>query len=66
MIGRALRGVWEFVVGDDWRAALGVLVALGLTAIAAAAGLAAWWICPLAAIATLYLSVQSVLRRRRC
>lgn len=39
-----LRAVWEFVVGDDWLLALGVTVALGLTALADAADLAAWWI----------------------
>ena len=30
-----LLGVWEFVVGDDWRTALGVVLALGLTALLA-------------------------------
>ena len=27
-----LRFLWDFVVGDDWRIAVGVVVALGLTA----------------------------------
>ena len=31
-------GVWEFVVGDDWITAAGVVLALGLTALAAEAG----------------------------
>ena len=30
--------VWDFVVGDDWRTAVGVVVALGVTAIVAEAG----------------------------
>lgn len=57
---RALRGIWEFVVGDDWRAALGVAAALALTAGLDAAGLPAWWACPLAAAGILYLSVRRV------
>lgn len=61
----ALRGIWEFVVGDDWRAALGVLLALAATAALEGAGLAAWWICPLAAVAILYLSVRRAAVARR-
>ena len=41
-------GVWEFVVGDDWVTALGVVVALGVTAIVAGAGGTAWWMMPVA------------------
>jgi hypothetical protein len=50
--------VWEFVVGDDWRIALGVAAALGLTAIVAATGAAAWWIMPPAVIGLLALSLR--------
>ena len=57
-----LLGVWEFVVGDDWRAAIGVVLALGLTAIAAAADIAAWWIMPLAVLAILALSLRRAAR----
>lgn len=38
--------VWEFVVGDDWRLAAGVVVALGATAVIVAAGASAWWVTP--------------------
>jgi hypothetical protein len=58
----ALLGAWEFVVGDDWRAAIGVAFALGLTAIVAAAGLTAWWIMPLAVLAILALSLRRAAR----
>ncbi|MBV8081081.1 MAG: hypothetical protein JO186_11990 [Actinobacteria bacterium] len=44
---------WEFVVGDDWVAALGVVVAVAVTA-----ALAAWWVLPLAVLAVLYVSLQ--------
>jgi hypothetical protein len=45
----AVRFLWEFVVGDDWRIAVGVVVALGATALVAGTSVAAWWIVPLAA-----------------
>jgi hypothetical protein len=60
-----LRFVWEFVVGDDWRIAAGVACALAVTALVAGAGVAAWWILPLAAAALLAGSVWRVARPRR-
>jgi hypothetical protein len=57
-----LLGVWEFVVGDDWRAAIGVVLALGLTAIVATANIAAWWIMPLAVLVILTLSLRRAAR----
>lgn len=56
-------GVWDFVVGDDWRTALGVVAALGLTALIAAAGSAAWWTMPLAVLVLLALSIRRAARR---
>jgi hypothetical protein len=60
----ALLAVWEFVAGDDWRTAVGVVLALGLTAVVAAAGIAAWWVTPLAVVALLALSLRRELRSR--
>ncbi len=57
MIGRAGAGVWEFVVGEDWRVALGVVVALAATSLVAAVGVPAWWIAPIAVLAILHRSV---------
>ena len=37
---------WNFIVGDDWRVAAGVAVALGLTALLTHAGVNAWWLLP--------------------
>jgi hypothetical protein len=51
-------GVWEFVVGDDWRTALGVVLALALTALLAHAAISAWWVMPLAVLGLLGLSVR--------
>jgi hypothetical protein len=49
---------WDFVVGDDWRIAVGVVLALGLTAGLVAAGVPAWWVLPLAVAALLALSLS--------
>jgi hypothetical protein len=49
--------VWDFVVGDDWRTAVGVAVALGVTAVAAGAGVTAWWIMPVATVGLLAASL---------
>ena len=60
-------GVWEFLVGEDWRIALGVVAAIALTALIAAAGVGAWWVLPLAVLALLCLSIRRALyagRRR--
>jgi hypothetical protein len=55
---RFLRFWWDFVVGDDWRAALGVVVALGATAAVVAAGVDAWWLMPIAVALVLYVSLK--------
>ncbi|MCL2733595.1 MAG: hypothetical protein FWE15_26730 [Actinomycetia bacterium] len=50
---------YDFVVGDDWRVAAGVAVALGATAgLVHAAGLNAWWLLPVAVAVLLGLSLR--------
>jgi hypothetical protein len=44
---------WDFVVGDDWVAAAGVIAGLALTA-----ALAAWWVLPVAVAIVLTMSVR--------
>jgi hypothetical protein len=56
---------WDFVIGDDWRAAAGVALALGVTAAVVAAGLDAWWLMPLAVAAVLLLSLRRETRASR-
>ena len=56
MKGAAL-GVWEFVVGDDWRVAVGVVAMLAATALIAALDLPAWWLSPVATLAILWRAV---------
>jgi hypothetical protein len=43
---------WNFVVGDDWVAAAGVIAGLALTA-----ATTAWWVLPLAVGIVLTMSV---------
>jgi hypothetical protein len=50
--------VWDFVVGDDWRTATGVALALALTALVAAIGISAWWVMPPAVFGLLAHSVR--------
>jgi len=54
---RVARFWWDFVVGDDWVAAAGVLVALALTAL-----LGAWWVLPPAVALILGLSLVRAAR----
>ena len=37
---------WDFLVGDDWRLAVGVLLAIGATVLLRRAGLDPWWLLP--------------------
>ena len=59
---QAVSAVWEFVVGDDPLTALGVVVALGATALIADAGAPAWWVMPLAVLTLLALSLRRAAR----
>ena len=49
---------WDFIVGDDWRVAAGLAVALGLTWLLAHHDLAAWWVLPVAVALVLAQSVR--------
>ena len=51
---RILAAVWDFIVGDDWRVALGIVAMLAVTALIAALGVRAWWLGPSATVAVLY------------
>jgi hypothetical protein len=64
VIGRFLAFWYDFIVGDDWTIAAGVVVALGLTALLARSEYTtlAWLLMP---IATLALLVWSLWRGAR-
>lgn len=55
---------YDFIVGDDWTIAVGVVVAVALTALAAQAGLAAWAILPIMVTAGLTWSVARARARQ--
>jgi uncharacterized membrane protein len=64
-VSAVARAAWEFVVGEDWRTAFAVTIALSLTALLAATGAPAWWVTPAVVLATLAVSVQSAARPGR-
>ena len=49
---------WDFVVGDDWRVALGLAIAIGIAAALVAAGVDAWWLLPIGVLVVLALSLR--------
>ena len=53
---------WDFIVGDDWRASVGVVIAIAATAAIADAGVSAWWVLPPAVILVLYASLRRATR----
>lgn len=62
---RAFGAFWyDFVVGDDWRVALAVVVALAITYGVSQTSVAAWWIVPAAVLIVLPLSLWRATQRR--
>jgi len=55
---------YDFVIGDDWRVALGVIAALAATYGVSRTNVAAWWIVPAALVLLLPLSLWRVISRR--
>jgi hypothetical protein len=53
---------WDFVVGDDWMAAAGVIAAIGVTAGVARSSISAWWVMPVAVALVLYTSLRRAIR----
>ena len=53
---------WDFIVGDDWRVAVGVLLAFAVTALLATTSVPAWWVLPLAVAVVLWLSLLRAAR----
>jgi len=56
---RAFGAFWyDFVIGDDWRGAAVVAAAIAATAGLVAAGVNAWWLLPVSALAALGWSLR--------
>jgi hypothetical protein len=62
---RAFGAFWyDFVIGDDWVLAAGVVLGLAGTYLLSHAGLAAWWLLPLLVAVLLPASLWRATRRR--
>ncbi len=60
---RAFGAFWyDFVIGDDWRVAIGVVLALAATAGLSALTGVSWWLLPVVVIVMLGLSVRRATR----
>ena len=56
---RAFGAFWyDFVIGDDWRGAAVVAAAIAATAALVAAGVNAWWLLQVSALAALGWSLR--------
>jgi hypothetical protein len=66
-MGRRLRGIlafgYDFVVGDDWLVAAGVLVGLALTYALSRTSVPAWWLLPVLLAVLLPVSLWRAARR---
>ena len=61
---RAFGAFWyDFVIGDDWRVALGVIAGLALTYALARSTPSVWWILPIAVVLLLPMSLWRATRR---
>jgi tryptophan-rich sensory protein len=61
---RAFGAFWyDFVIGDDWRVAAAVVVALAVTFGVSRTSVPAWWIPPAAVVVLLPYSLWRVTRR---
>jgi hypothetical protein len=58
VLRRLALGIWDFIVGDDWPTAVGVVLALGATALIADGNHAAWVVMPVAVLGLLVLSLR--------
>ncbi len=56
---------YDFIVGDDWQIAAGIVAALAVTFALAHADVSAWWIMPMAVAVLLTASLWRVARKRQ-
>lgn len=55
---------YDFVIGDDWRVAVGVVAAFALTWAVSRTSVPAWWVAPVVVAALLALSVWRAAARK--
>jgi hypothetical protein len=54
---------WDFVVGDDWRVAAGLAVALVTVGVLERQDVSAWWVLPVAVPLLLYASLRRGIKK---
>jgi len=55
---------YDFLIGDDWRGTVGLVVAFALTALVNRSGATSWWIVPTAVVVLLPYNLVRVTRSR--
>ncbi len=55
---------YDFLIGDDWRVAVGVVLALAVTAAVSRTNVSSWWIVPAAVVLLLPGTVLRAIRSR--
>jgi hypothetical protein len=55
---------YDFVVGDDWVVAVGIVAGLAATYLLSRAGIAAWWLLPAVIAVLLPASLWRAIRHR--
>ncbi|HEY8673647.1 MAG TPA: hypothetical protein VIM76_07795 [Candidatus Dormibacteraeota bacterium] len=56
---------YDFIIGDDWSVAAGVVIALALVALVSRTSAPAWWILPIVVVGLLPVSVWREIRAKR-
>ena len=56
--------LYDFVIGDDWRIAAGVVAGLALTYAVSRTSVPAWWLLPALLVVLLPASLWLAVRRR--
>lgn len=61
---KAFGAFWyDFIIGDDWRIALGVALALAVTfLLARTTTIALWWVLPAVVVVALPMSIRRAIR----
>jgi hypothetical protein len=62
---RAFGAFWyDFVIGDDWRVAVGVVLAIALTwVLSQTTSIPVWWVLPIAVVVLLPYSLLRAVRK---
>lgn len=64
-IAQFFRFWYDFIVGDDWSVAAGVVIALAITALLAHRGVTSWWFMPAGVVVVLGMSLWRVSQQSR-